>query len=143
MTTEQAAMAAGTDHSALASLHTRIVDALAGFETMVEKARPSFRPVAESFRNLHRVHADEVREMLLNFGKEPDDDGSIMATVNRTVVSLRSLVDDIDADTLDAVLRGETHVLDAFDEAIDAEDDKARLREMRDELVALIVEVRK
>jgi hypothetical protein len=42
---------------AVEKLHGRTLDALAGFETMVEKAEPEFRPVAERFRALHEAHA--------------------------------------------------------------------------------------
>ena len=125
---------------ALANLHTRTVDALAGYETMVAKAEPTFRPVAETFRDIHARHAAATARMLAREGREADADGSFMSAVNRAVVSLRALVDDIDADVLSAIRNGEQHVLDAFDDAIAAGraeyDDE--LVAMRDELQAAI-----
>ena len=128
---------------ALETLHLRSVDVLAGFETMVGRAAPDFRPVAERFRDLHREQADELAAMIARFGREPEVDGSLMSTVNRAVVSLRSMIDGIDGSILDQIQDGEQHVIDAFDDALGAGqpiDVTARLRSMRRELSLLLFE---
>lgn len=131
---------------ALLALQRRTVDALAGYVKMVEKAEPEFRPVAERFRALHDRHNAGLTAMLIRHGAEPDADGTFMGTVNKAVVSLRALFDEIDEDVMDSIRDGENHVLEAFDEAISAEGmppaDVTDLRNMRDELVMLLQDTR-
>jgi len=103
-----------TPNDHLRDLHTRIVDAKAGFDVMVDKAEPAFRDVAVSFRDMHAAHAEKIA-IMLHGHVEPD--GSLMATVNKAVVSLRAFFDEIDADVMEQVRRGEDHVLAAFREA--------------------------
>ncbi|MBZ4689651.1 MAG: hypothetical protein JG765_902 [Cereibacter sp.] len=138
-------MTSSTDTAteALETLHTRSVDVLAGFETMVEKAEPAFRPIAERFRSLHQRQIAEIAAMLTAAGRQPDADGSFMSTVNRAVVSVRAFVDEIDADVLGQVQSGEQHVLDAYADALDRPQtpaNAARLAEMRQELAVLLAE---
>jgi uncharacterized protein (TIGR02284 family) len=126
---------------ALAKLYDRTLDSMKGYATMVEKAEPSFRNTAEQFRTLHARHADVLARLLADLGVEPDGDGSLMGTVNKAVVSLRALVDEIDEDVMDQVRNGEDWVLKAFDAAIEEQEASAttaRLREMRAELVDLL-----
>lgn len=141
--TDPNAAEAGKD--ALATLHLRTVDALKGYVKMVEKAEPEFRPVAQVFHDLHERHASALAGMLSARGVAADADGSLMGTINETVVSLRAFFDEIDADVLSSIRNGEGHVLDAFDEALKAElpvEDAKRVSTMRDELVELLDDVR-
>lgn len=130
-----------TDRHALAALHTRIVDALAGFDTMVEKAEPEFRPVVTRFADLHRRHAAAVAAMLEG-AAGTEGGASFMSGVNRTVVTLRSWFDDIDDDVMAQVRNGEGHVLSSFDEAIVASSGARRseLEHLRGELEVLLEE---
>ena len=128
---------------ALETLHNRSVDVLAGFETMVEKAEPEFRPIAERFRSLHQRQIGEIAGMLTAGGRQPDADGTFMSTINRAVVSVRAFVDDIDSDILGQVQSGEQHVLDAYADALaqpQTPATAARLTEMRQELAVLLAE---
>lgn len=126
---------------ALVALHTRTVDALAGYEKMVEKAEPEFRPVARQFRDLHSRHATRLAALLRSLGAQVDEDGSFMARVNRTVVSLRALFDEIDADVMDNIRNGEEHVLHAFEAALASgptQDYHSDLMDMREEVLRLL-----
>lgn len=126
---------------AVADLHTRTVDALAGFETMVEKAEPAFRDIVERFRDLHARHAGALKAILADLGIEVDDDGSFMGTVNEAVVSLRAFFDEIDEDSMDNIRSGEEHVLRAFDAAIAgglSQPHETSISEMRAELRDLL-----
>lgn len=135
---------AETDTNALDSLakaHTSTIDALAGFETMVEKAEPEFRPVAIRFRDLHRSHAEIMAGMLRAHGQNPDDDGSFMGLLDKVVVSLRAWFGKVDADALEQIRSGEQHVLDDYREAeakAMSESDRSALTRMRRELEALV-----
>lgn len=129
----------------LAAAHTRSVDALAGFDTMVEKAEPEFRDVAIRFRDLHRRHAAELGAILEENGRKRDEDGSFMATVNTLVVSTRALFDEIDEDVMDQVRDGERHVMKALDDAQASVSEplvKNVVKQMRSDLAALLDETR-
>ncbi|HMO07001.1 MAG TPA: PA2169 family four-helix-bundle protein [Paracoccaceae bacterium] len=106
------------DLGPLYAAHGRTLDALAGFETMVEKAEPHFRPVAERFAGLHRRHGGELGLMLAELGGTPDGDGTLMGTVNKAVVSLRAFFGEIDEDAMDSIRSGEQHVCTAYQEAL-------------------------
>lgn len=126
---------------ALVALHTRTVDTEAGYEKMLEKAEPEFRPVVEGFHDLHSAHAARIAGMLAEKGYMVDGDGSMMGAINRTVVAVRSFFDEIDADTMTAIRNGEEHVLTAFGEALMQplpQEDVVQLGAMRDELIALL-----
>ncbi|MBC7736252.1 MAG: DUF2383 domain-containing protein [Candidatus Saccharibacteria bacterium] len=125
----------------LTALHGLTLDNLAGFDTMVEKSEPEFRKTTQAFQALHSRHAAILAKMLTRFARDPEKDGSLMGTVNRVVVSLRSLVDDIDQDTMKNIRTGEQFVLDAFDTAIASDlptDVVGQLVALKAELTALL-----
>jgi hypothetical protein len=131
--------------AALATLHTRTVDALKGFVKMVEKAEPEFRPVVQRFHDLHVRHADDIGQFLLARGKQVDADGSFMGTINETVVGLRAFFDEIDEEVMNSVRSGEGHVLKAFDAVLKAPleaHEQAEITKMRAELAGLLHETR-
>lgn len=133
----------GPDHDwdALAAARTRTLDALAGFEKMAELAEPDFRPTVARFLDLHRRHGDELTRLMSDAGHPPQDNGSLMGSVNRLVVATRALFDDIDADILARIRSGEDHVLAAYDTALEARLPAAvasRLAVLRDELRQLL-----
>ena len=96
--------------------HTRTVDALAGFDTMVRRAEPEFRPVAMRFQEAHRRHAEGLSALIEANGRSADEDGSFMSTVNRLVVSTRAFFDEIDADVMKQIRDGEEYVTEALRE---------------------------
>lgn len=129
---------------ALTDLHTTTIDVLKGYEKMVEKAEPEFRPVAQRFLDLHGRHAAALHRILVAKGADVDADGSLMGTINRVVVGMRAFFDEIDEDVLGSIKDGEDHVLNAFDEALNSgqtPEDASAISAMRDELVALLHEV--
>jgi hypothetical protein len=125
----------------LAHAHVRTVDAMAGYETMVKNAEPSFRATAEAFLDLHRRHASDLAAMLRANGREPDSDGSFMGSINQLVVKARSVVDVIDDNVLPAIRDGEAHVLDALErveQSLASAAVSERVRAMREELEQLL-----
>lgn len=130
---------------ALVTLHHRTVDALRGYEKMVDKAEPEFLPVAKSFRDLHARHASGLAGILSGMGIAVDQAGTLMGTINETVVSLRALFDEIDEDVMDSIRNGEDHVLRAFDEVLKADhapEVTGKVSAMRDDLVRLLDDTR-
>jgi len=132
------------DHGneALATLHRRTVDALKGYDKMVEKAQPEFRSTVERFRSLHTEHASRLARILAVEGHNVNDGASLMGTINQAVVSVRAFVDDIDEDVMAQIRTGESWILAAFDDAINARRDGlgAGLHEMRSEIDKLIAD---
>jgi hypothetical protein len=129
----------------IVTLHTRTVDAMKGYAKMVQNAETKFRPVAQQFHDVHTRHAAALSVMLASAGREVDENGSFIGTVNATVVSLRAFFDEIDEDVMESVRSGEDHVLKAFDGALEyglPTDQASELAHMRDELVALLDQTR-
>lgn len=124
---------------------SRSVDARAGYDVMVDKAEPEFRSVAQRFRETHYEQADRLGAIIVALGGEPDRDGGVMSTVNKAVVSLRAMFDEIDEDVMDSIRDGEAHVLEALDDAIATLPDnrhRTDVRDMRAELQKLLDETR-
>jgi uncharacterized protein (TIGR02284 family) len=123
---------------------TRSIDAHAGYKVMVEKSEKSFLYTATRFRDIHADHIARLRGALGAAGRNVDDEGSFMSTVNRGVINLRALFDEIDDDVMDQVRNGEDHILDAFDDAIEdaphGHDLTNRLIAMKTEIKALLAE---
>jgi Domain of unknown function (DUF2383) len=129
----------------LARLHTRTIDALKGFVKMVENAQPDFRPVIQRFHDVHVRHADEISRLLTARGMTVDADGSFMGTVNETVIGLRAFFNEIDVEAMSSVRSGERHVLNAFDEVLEAgleAHENVKIATMRADLVHLLHETR-
>jgi len=124
---------------------TRSVDAMSGFETMVEKAEPEFVAIAQKFRDMHTHHSARLAALLSAEGREPDADGSVMSSVNTAVVTMCALFDEINEDVMDKVRSGEQHVLKALGDAADHMDDTAQENEIRvmiGDLNALLAETK-
>lgn len=118
-------------------------DALEGYETMLEKAEPSFKPTVTTLLEKHRSARDDIEALLRARGAEDGKDGSFMGAVHKTVVTVRSMVDDPDGDWIPGILDGEERNLDKFDAAIiEASDDptlQATLRRHREALQQCVV----
>ena len=100
------------------ALKTAMDDATEGYETMLEKAEPGFRPTVEELLAHHRATSLDLAAMLQDRGIAVDRDGSLMGAVHKTVVTVRSLFDDVDEDLVPGILDGERRNLDKFDEAL-------------------------
>jgi uncharacterized protein (TIGR02284 family) len=141
MTTGANRNAASESLDALIDLHTQSVDTHRGFDKMVEKAEPSFRPVVDRFLALHTRHVARLDRMVREMGAVPDAAGSFMGTVNRAVVTMRAAFDAIDSDTMAQIRSGEEYVIAAFDRALATslpQGHMAALSEMRAELASLL-----
>ncbi len=131
---------------ALQGLLTRLVDAREGLDSMLKRAEPGIEPILKKIREEHHEAAERVSALLVAEGGQPDGQGSAMATVNKTVVSLRAAFDELDEDALKQVADGEQTVLEAFDAAIEEHEDgrpRDDLVEMRGMLKELVDEARR
>lgn len=95
----------------LAALHTALVDARNGYEEAIRRAeRPDLKAIFQRVKALHQDAHAELHQALLARGFTPDESGSFMSTVHRTVISVRSAVVGLDG-RVPVVLRerGGTH----------------------------------
>lgn len=143
---KSAAIGASDSLDVLINLHTLSVDTHRGFQKMVEKSDLDFRPIAERFSALHGRHNMRLHNMVREMGALPDQNGSMMGTVNQAVITLRAVFDTIDSDVMDRVRSGEATVFSAFDRAIASNLPKGHrdaLIQMKDELATLLHDTRR
>lgn len=131
----------------LKSLHTALIDARKGYETAVNDAETSemkalFRRMIAQHEAAHR----EVHGLLTKRGETPDEDGSFMSTVHKTVISVRSAVSGLGRDSLSSFADGEERIVESYDEAIaenGGEADAAKtLKAQRSALIDRIAEMK-
>ncbi|WP_322893334.1 MULTISPECIES: DUF2383 domain-containing protein [unclassified Yoonia] len=103
----------------IAKVYTSVLDTISGFDKLVEKAEPSFKPAAQEFLTMHSRHEGVLAAYLAQAGRVPDDDGSFFGTINRAVIEARSWFEDVDRDVMDRVAEGEEQVLETYAEARD------------------------
>ena len=103
--------------AAISSLITDIVDAVNGYETMVEKAEDELKPKVEKLLALHRENAAQLMEIYSEKGGNPDQAGSMMGIVHTAVANARDITGTLDASALDEIIRGEERILTQYDEA--------------------------
>ena len=130
----------------LAKVHTRVIDVIAGYEELVERAEPDLRPLATAMLELHRRHHAGLDGLLAARGHAPDEEGSFMSLVQENVIRVRSWVDDINADLIPRIRKGEEQLAELYDDAIAAADGRAAERQalaaQRAELGGQIAEMR-
>ena len=104
---------------ALQKLHTTMLDTRDGYVTAERDADDEtlkllFRRIIEQRERDH----EELHAALTAQGKEPDDQGSIMAVVHKTAVDVRAAVTGINESSLKPFISGEEGVLARYDAAI-------------------------
>ena len=105
------------DH--LKSLHTAAIDARNGYQEALKDAEgKGLTPLFQDMIQLHDTNAEELAEVLNESGEKPDNKGSFMTTVHKTIMSVRSLFDGLGESVLPGLIDGEErnakHYADAF-----------------------------
>lgn len=132
------------NHNHLAALHTAIIDAREGYSKAIEKAEDS--DVLERLRAvdaLHQAAHADIHRMLSTHGDKADDEGSLMGSVHKAVVTARSAILGLDDASLSAFASGEENTLEAYDEAIDETTNPADRTTLQRHREALASEVSK
>ena len=101
----------------VAEMHTRVLDSIAGFRKVAEKAQPEFRPVADAFLAMHVQHEVELASTLSRARRDPAADGSLFGSVNRAAVEIKSWFEDVTDAIMDQIKATELHILDAYTDA--------------------------
>lgn len=127
------------------ALKTAMDDATEGYEKMLEKAEPAFKPTVSELLAHHRATSLDIAAVLQDRGIALDPHGSLMGAVHKTVVTVRSLLDDVDEDFIPGIVDGEKRNLEKFDAALteNAADPvlRATVGKHREELERLVNEL--
>lgn len=104
----------------LKSLHTILIDSKNGYEEALKDAEG--RGLTELFSNmiaLRERDSAEIAGLLATLGEKADDKGSFMTTVNRAIISIRSLFGDLDEGILPGLIDGEKRISTYYDSTLE------------------------
>ncbi|WP_293855213.1 DUF2383 domain-containing protein [uncultured Alsobacter sp.] len=131
---------------ALLSLHTALVDVREGYRTAIEKAEdPAVLAELRTVDGLHATAHADLDRILAARGDRPDEDGSLMGTVHKTVITARAAIVGLGEGSLDSFASGEENTLESYDDALRSEQDptvKATLSQHRSALAAQVAKMK-
>ena len=108
-----------TTHDHLKTLHTAAIDARNGYQEALEDAEgKGMTPLFRDMVALHQRHADDLSRVLMQAGEKPDDTGSFMSTVHKTIMDVRSLFGGLDDGVLPGLIDGEKRNIAKYDRGI-------------------------
>lgn len=108
-----------TSTDSLKTLHTEHIDARKGYETAWEEAEaPDIKDFFARMAHLHGELHEDIHKILKARGLQPEDDGSFMAAVHTTIISIKSAVTGLDASSLSGFADGEERILKTYDKAL-------------------------
>lgn len=104
----------------LKSLHTALIDSREGYEEALSDAEGrGLTPLFREMIAMRTRHHAELDAMLKSAGQQPDESGSMMATVHRTVIKVRSLFGGLGQNILPGLIDGEERVVSYYDEVLE------------------------
>jgi uncharacterized protein (TIGR02284 family) len=113
----------------LKTLHTHAVDARNGYEEALHDAEGhGMTPLFRDMIVLHTTNADELSALLTRLGQQPDQNGSFMTIVHRTIMSVRSLFGGLDESVVPGLIDGEKRNVARYADALEARDMSAEVR---------------
>ncbi len=108
-----------TTASDLTSLHTAAIDARNGYaEALKDADGNDLSALFQTMISLHTRHADELKSAIGITGTRVDDDGSLMSTVHRSIMSVRSLFGALDETVLPGLIDGEERNVQSYDDVL-------------------------
>jgi len=117
-----------TDKDSLIALHTALIDASHGYGEAIENSeRSDLRVMFQGAKALHHKAHSDIHNVLVARGLKPDDRGSFMSSVHKTVISVHSAVARLDLKSLSAFASGEERIAQAYDRAIEGNSDDPTL----------------
>ncbi len=134
-----------TDYrKSLSALHTTLVDSRSGYEEALKDAgKAGLVTLFEEMVALRQQASVELEPLLVKAGAAPDQDGSFMSTVHRTIISFQSMLTDLDETVLPGFIDGEKRIVGYYDDVIPKapEADREVLVRQRADLTARIEEM--
>ncbi|MFO1059667.1 MAG: PA2169 family four-helix-bundle protein [Dongiaceae bacterium] len=125
-------MAATNDHdiSVLNDLISVTLDSARGYEESADDAKnPTFKAMFVKRAGERRRIAGDLQARVRSLGGNPEDDGSTLAAAHRVFVNLKSALGTSDQATVEEVERGEDHIKDKYEDAMQDGELSASVRE--------------
>jgi uncharacterized protein (TIGR02284 family) len=125
-------MAASTDHdiSVLNELISVTLDSARGYEEAAENAKnPTFKSMFVKRAAERRRIVGDLQARVRSRGGKPADDGSALAAAHRMFVNLKSALGTSDKATIEEVERGEDHIKEQYEDAMQDDDLSPSVRE--------------
>jgi uncharacterized protein (TIGR02284 family) len=105
----------------LKSLHTHAIDARNGYQEALEDAEgKGMTPLFRDMIALHQDNATELARELTRANEIPDESGSFMSVVHKTIMDVRSLFNGLDESVLPGLIDGEKRNVAKYDGALNA-----------------------
>lgn len=105
------------DH--LKSLHTSAIDARNGYREALEDAEgKGMTPLFRDMMALHQSNAEELGRQLTKVNELPDEEGSFMTVVHKTIMDVRSLFNGLDESVLPGLIDGEKRNVSKYDDVL-------------------------
>jgi len=103
----------------LKKLHTTLIDTCRGYEEALKDGQdnsllPLFREMVELRQHDHR----EIHSALVRKGETPDENGSFMSIVHKTVIDVRSAITGLDQNSLPSFVSGEESVIGVYNNVL-------------------------
>jgi hypothetical protein len=95
----------------LRKLHSSLVDNRKGYEKAVEDAEPNVKALFREMAELKAKDHAELHSGLTRMGEKPDDSGSFMATVHKTVIGVRAATTGLGTNSLSLFCRAKSRSL--------------------------------
>ena len=112
----------------LKSLHTLLIDSRNGYEEALKDAKGrGLTPLFTEMIALRQKDSAEIATLLTSLGEVAQSDGSFMSTVNRTIISIRSMFGELDERILPGLIDGEKRIVSYYDDALKAGGDTSSL----------------
>lgn len=103
----------------LKKLHTTMIDNVEGYEkAVVDAEHPKVKALFAEMLALKRSNHAELHSALTKMGEAPDESGSFMATVHKTVIGVRAATTGLEENSLPSFISGEEQVLEEYRDAI-------------------------
>jgi uncharacterized protein (TIGR02284 family) len=104
---------------ALKKLHTVLIDSRNGYDEALRDADGGgLTPLFREMIALRDAHHHEIDAHLRDAGESPDESGSFMTAVHRTIFKIRSLVTGLDDSVLPGLIDGEERVMTYYEDVL-------------------------
>ncbi len=104
---------------ALKKLHTVLIDSRNGYDEALRDADGGgLTPLFREMIALREAHHHEIDAHLRDAGERPDESGSFMTAVHRTIFKIRSLMSGLDDSVLPGLIDGEERILTYYDDVL-------------------------
>ncbi len=103
----------------LKSLHTTLIDSRNGYQEALDDAgRTGMTDLFQRMIALRERHASELTAHLVAAGATPNQQGSFMTMVHRTVISFQSLFGDLNERIIPGLIDGEKRIVSTYDDTL-------------------------